>query len=190
MSDAPAPQPPFPGTDIKLVIVEYWSVPAENLERWRYFFEKIFLGAFTHTHGYSGSMVQERSGHGIDIGIGFAEGEQRRVIAPHPWLQHAGVRTNTMIDFDALLQHEYNIVAMHYFHDLEGYATHMGEWVAGYEKIQPNWREEHPDAETLGDAIFQDFFALADNHWDVFYDVTSLQWHTGVKAGPVPPPPR
>ncbi len=52
--------------------------------------------------------------------------------------------------------------------------------------MQPNWREEHPNVETVEDAIVEDFFSIVDNHWDVFYDVNTVFWNEG-KSGPVAP---
>ena len=92
-----------------------------------------------------------------------------------------------MIDFDAMLVHEYDVVAVHLLHDKSTLETLFPQFVEGYEAIQPNWREEHPDAEEVTDAIIQDFFSIVDNHWDVFYDVAEVFWNEG-KSDPVPPP--
>ena len=51
----------MPNLDFKLVIVEYWSVAEENMDRWRYFYNNIFLNCLTHADGYCGTIVQERS---------------------------------------------------------------------------------------------------------------------------------
>ena len=132
-------------------------------------------------------MVQVRSDVALKAVLGDTGPGPRRVVAPHPFLHQLGVRTDAMIDFDALLQHEYNVVATHYLQTAENLATLFDGFVAGYEIVQPNWKEEHPDAETPADAIIQDYFKLVDNHWDVFYDVTKVYWNEG-KAGPVPAP--
>ena len=176
----------MPNLDFKLAIVEYWSVSDENMDRWRYFYDNIFLNALTHADGYSGTLVIERSDEALERILGLPAGP-RRVIAPHPFLHQLGVRTDAMIDFDAMLVHEYDVVAVHLLHDKSTLETLFPQFVEGYEAIQPNWREEHPDAEEVTDAIIQDFFSIVDNHWDVFYDVAEVFWNEG-KSDPVPPP--
>ena len=177
----------MPNLDFKLAIVEYWSVSEENLDRWRYFYDNIFLSCLTYATGYSGTIIQERSPAALDVILGKTE--PRRVVAPHPFLHQLGVRTDAMIDFDALLQHEYNVVATHLLHDdsPEALGDLFPSFVRGYEQVQPNWQAEHPNAETSVDAIVEDYFSLVDNHWDVFYEVTKVFWNNG-QAGPVDPP--
>ena len=177
----------MPNLDLKIVIVEYWSVSEENMDRFRYFYDNIFLNCLTHASGYSGTIVQERSYAVTDRIIGGGDGtEPRRVVAPHPFLHQLGVRTDAMIDFDALLQHEYNVVATHLLHSTATLETLFPQFVEGYQAVQPNWREEHPNVETVEDAIVEDFFSIVDNHWDVFYDVHKVFWNEG-KSGPVAP---
>ena len=176
----------MPNLDFKLVIVEYWSVKPENMDRWRYFYDNIFLNCLTHAEGYCGTIVQVRSDSALETILGKPPGP-RRVVAPHPFLFQLGVRTDAMIDFDALVQHEYDVVATHLLHDTSALENLFPQFVEGYQAIQPNWREEHPNAETPEDALVEDFFALTENHWDVFYDVQQVFWNEG-KSGPVPSP--
>jgi hypothetical protein len=194
-ANTPTPEPPWrdgatskeepmPNLDFKLAIVEYWSVPEENMDRWTYFYENIFLGALTYADGYSGTTIHTRSDTLQQV---LGGPPTRRVIAPHPFLHQLGVRTNAMIDFDALLQHEYNVVCIHFLHDASNIAKLFDQFVAGYERVQPNWREEHPNAASAEDALIEDYFSLIDNHWDVFWDVTKVFWNEG-PAAPVPPP--
>lgn len=176
----------MPNLDFKLGIIEYWSVSEENMDRWRYFYDNIFLNCLTHADGYCGTIIQERSDSALDRILGLPPGP-RRVIAPHPFLHQLGVRTDAMIDFDALLVNEYDVLALHLLSSTDTLETLFPQFVEGYEVVQPNWREEHPDADTVEDAIIQDYFTLVDNHWDVFYDITKVFWNEG-KSGPVAPP--
>ena len=176
----------MPNLDIKLAIVEYWSVSEENMDRWRYFYDNIFLNALTHADAYSGTLILERSDEALAQILGLPSGP-RRVVAPHPFLHQLGVRTDAMIDFDALLVNEYDIVAVHLLNNTTTLDTLFPQFVEGYKAIQPNWKEEHPSAETVEDALVEDFFTLVDNHWDVFYDITEVFWNEG-KSAPVPSP--
>lgn len=176
----------MPRLDFKCAITEYWSVSEENMDRWQYFYDNVFLAAITHCDGYAGTIVKVRSEDLMRRTLGTPPGP-RRVISPHPFLSQLGVRTDAMIDFDALLQHEYNIVAVHLLDDVTSIETLFPQWVEGYKKVQPNWQAEHPGAETVEDAVMQDYFSLVDNHWDVFYEVTKVFWNEG-PMGPVAPP--
>ncbi len=176
----------MPNLDFKLGIVEYWSVAAENMDRWRYFYDNIFLNCLTHADGYSGTIILERSDEALDRILGLPAGP-RRVVAPHPFLHQLGVRTDAMIDFDALLVNEYDVMALHLLNSTSTLETLFPQFVEGYQKIQPNWKEEHPGCETVEAAIVEDYFKLVDNHWDVFYDITEVFWNEG-PSDPVPPP--
>jgi len=153
---------------VTMVVVEYWSVSEANMAAWHQAYNELFIGAAEHVKGWLGVTVMEPARRS-DPGA-------RRVLAEHPWLQQRGVRTNMMIDFDALLQHEYSIVAFHYFSDEANPATLLDEFRSGYEKVRPNWRTGHPNARTVDDALIDDFFRYVDNHWDVYYQVNRVVW--------------
>jgi hypothetical protein len=74
----------------------------------------------------------------------------------------------------ALIQHEYTFAVINSFSAELELATIIDDWTAAWEQLQPDWRERHPDTDDPHEALSRDFFALADNHWDVTYDVLRL----------------
>ena len=96
---------------IELIILEYWNVREENLEPFLAFYEDTFFRALSNCPGYAGMTVNVRSPGAAEIVLGTPRGP-RKAISPHPFMHQLGTRTDAMIDFDALLQYEWNVVGM------------------------------------------------------------------------------
>ena len=103
----------MPNTDLKFIIFEYWDVPEQNLEQFLYWYEHIFFGALSHSEGYAGVSICTRSKDGLSRVLGHGDGP-RKAISFHPLLSQLGTRTDAMIDFDALLTNEWNVVGIQY----------------------------------------------------------------------------
>ena len=170
----------MPNTDFKLVIFEYWDVPEQNMEQFMYWYEHIFFGALSHTPGYSGVAINVRSEDALAKVLGHGEGP-RKAISFHPFLCQLGTRTDAMIDFDALLQHEWNVVGIQFLSNKDHLEPMFENFVKGFEIVQPNWSEENPGL-TIEDVLIKDFFGLVNNHWDVFLDCTKTAWNEGPAA--------
>lgn len=165
------------------VIFEYWDVPEQNLDQFMYWYENVFFGALTHTPGYSGVAICRRSPDALQRVLGHGDGP-RKAISFHPFLSQLGTRTDAMVDFDALLTNEWNVVGIQLLQGKEHFETMFDNFVKGFEQVQPSWREENPGL-TIEEVLIKDFFGLVNNHWDVFLDCTRLSWNEGPQ-GPVP----
>jgi hypothetical protein len=147
------------------VFAEYWDVSPENQAAWRDYFENVIVAANQQCRGYAGCTIVQRSGWWRDTSAG-----PRKALQPHFGLRVGGLRVNTSINFGALLQHEYTFLALHMF-DAPPQPDYLAEWTAAWERLQPDWRDRHPDTDDPVEALSRDFFSLVDNHWDVTYEV-------------------
>jgi hypothetical protein len=173
----------MPITDFKFIIYEYWDVPEQNMEQFLYWYENIFFGALTHTPGYAGVAINVRSQDALSRVLGHGDGP-RKAIAFHPFLSQLGTRTDAMVDFDALLSNEWNVVGIQLLTSKEHLEPMFENFVKGFEIVQPNWREENPGM-TVEEVLVKDFFSLVNNHWDVFLDCENMLWNEGpAKAVP------
>jgi hypothetical protein len=160
----------------EFLVVEYWDVPDENIPKFMAYYESVIYRTFAECDGYAGMTVLRRPEGATPYGaIG-----PRKAIAYHTGMTTMGVRTDAMIDFDALLQNEYNIVGLQFWSKKPDLPNLLPVWTAGWERQQPNWREENPGLDDPWDVMIKDFFALVRNHWDVFFDVTVNKWLPGV----------
>lgn len=160
----------------ELLVVEYWDVPAESQPAFLEYYQGIVFRALSRCTGYEGMTVTTRRQTSI-----FGASGPRKAIAPHLGMNTMGVRTDAMIDFDALLQHEYNFVGVHYWRDKTILGTALVEqFMAGWEMEQPNWRADNPDLSDPWDVLIRDFVGLCENHWDVFYEVQASLWNANV----------
>ncbi len=173
----------MPNTDFEFIIFEYWDVPEQNLEQFLYWYEHIFFGSLSHSEGYAGVSICVRSKDGLTRVLGHGDGP-RKAISFHPLLSQLGTRTDAMIDFDALLQNEWNVVGIQYLTSKEKLEGLFDAFRSGFDIVQPNWREENPGM-TLDEVLVKDFFSLVNNHWDVFLDAERNLWAD--KKAPVVP---
>lgn len=146
------------------VFCEYWSISEPNRQAWRTYFEDVIVAANQQCRGYAGCTLLRRSGWWRDQTAG-----PRRALQPHFGLRVGGRRVDTSINFAALLQHEYTYLAIHTF-DAPPQPDFLDEWFAAWQRLQPDWRERHPDTDDPAEALSRDFFSLVDNHWDVTYE--------------------
>jgi hypothetical protein len=160
---------------IELIVLEYWNVKEENLERFLGFYEGTFTRAISQCPGYAGTTVNVRSPRAAEIVLGTPPGP-RQAVSPHPFMHQLGTRTDAMIDFDALLQYEWNVLGMQMFTSADHLETLWADFIAGFEKVRPRWREEHPEAKEPTDVMIAEFFTLVDNHWDVFLHTRTTRW--------------
>jgi len=163
------------GPPIELVVLEYWNVAERNVEAFLAFYERDFSRAISNCTGHAGMLVNVRSPSAAQHVLGTPPGP-RRAISPHPFLSQLGTRTDAMIDFDALLQYEWNILGMQLFTSTERVDAMWEEFTAGLEQARPRWREEYPDATEPTDVMLAEFFPLVDNHWDVFVETRAALW--------------
>ena len=173
----------MPNTDFEFIIFEYWDVPEQNLEQFLYWYEHIFFGSLSHSEGYAGVSICVRSKDGLTRVLGHGDGP-RKAISFHPLLSQLGTRTDAMIDFDALLQNEWNVVGIQYLTSKEKLEGLFDAFRSGVDIVQPNWREENPGM-ALDEVLVKDFFSLVNNHWDVFLDAERNLWAD--KKAPVVP---
>ena len=173
----------MPQLGFEFIIFEYWDVPEQNLDQFMYWYEKIFFGALTHTPGYSGVAINVRSKDALSRVLGHGDGP-RKAIAFHPFLSQLGTRTDAMVDFDALLTNEWNVVGIQLLTSKEHLEPMFENFCKGFEQVQPTWREENPGL-TLEEVLIKDFFGLVNNHWDVFLDCKNMLWNEGPQ-GAVP----
>ena len=166
----------MPNPEVKAIIIEYWDVPEQNMERFMYFYENIFYGALTHTPGYIAMTINVRSDEITQLVFGETQGP-RKAITYHPFLSQLGTRTDAMIDFDALLKDEWNVLGTHFLGEGVNWENLFPAWIQGFEKIQPNWREENPGITDVTDVLVKDFFSLVNNHWDVFLETKHAFWN-------------
>ena len=167
----------MPNAAFDFVIFEYWDVPEQNMAQFMHWYENIFFGALTHCPTYAGLAINTRSKEALAKVLGHGDGP-RKAIAYHPFLSQLGTRTDAMVDFDALLKDEWNVVGMQFFTKDVNLETMFDDWAAGFEKVQPGWREENPGL-TLEEVVIKDFFSLVNNHWDVFMDCRFQAWADG-----------
>jgi hypothetical protein len=149
------------------------------MERFLYFYENIFSGALTHGPGWAGMAITTRSPDANARVFGHDLDGPRKAIAYHPLLSQLGTRTDAMIDFDALVANEWNVLGLQFLTSREGLEDLFPNWFKGFEKVQPNWREENPGITDPLEVMYKDFFSLVNNHWDVFLDVGKLIWNEG-----------
>jgi hypothetical protein len=45
-------------------------------------------------------------------------------------------------------------------------------YMKGFERVRPDWQQDHPDLDNAADVVAREYFSLIKNHWDVFLDVT------------------
>ena len=173
----------MPNTDFKFIIFEYWDVPERNMEQFLYWYEKIFFGALTHTPGYAGVAINVRSQDALERVLGHGDGP-RKAIAYHPFLSQLGTRTDAMVDFDALLANEWNVLGIQFLTSKEHLEPMFENFIKGFEIVQPSWREENPGL-TVEEVLIKDFFSLVNNHWDVFLDCEHALW-SGTPSPAVP----
>ena len=173
----------MPNTDFEFIIFEYWDVPEQNLEQFLYWYEHIFFGSLSHSEGYAGVSICVRSKDGLSRVLGHGDGP-RKAISFHPLLSQLGTQTDAMIDFDALLQNEWNVVGIQYLTSKEKLEGLFDAFRSGFDIVQPNWRDENPGM-TLDEVLVKDFFSLVNNHWDVFLDAQRNLWAD--KKAPVVP---
>ena len=167
----------MPNTDFEFIIFEYWDVPEQNMEQFMYWYEHIFFGALTYCPAYAGLAINVRSA-GANARILGHGGGARKAIAYHPFLSQLGTRTDAMVDFDALLTNEWNVVGIQFLTGKEHLETMFDDWAKGFGIVQPNWRAENPGL-TVEEVVVKDFFSLVNNHWDVFLDCTHTVWNEG-----------
>ena len=170
-----------PAPRIELLILEYWNVSEENLERFLAFYEDTFFRSLSNCPGYAGMTVNVRSPRAAEIVLGTPHGP-RKVISPHPFMHQLGTRTDAMIDFDALLQYEWNVLGVQMLTSADHLDTLWTDFIAGFEKIRPRWRDEYPDAKEPTDVMIAEFFRFVDNHWDVFVDTRATLWNDAALA--------
>lgn len=152
----------------KVVFAEYWDVSAANQQEWQAYFEKIIVAANRGCDGYLGCTLMRRSAWWRDASAG-----PRKAIQPHFGLRLGGSRTQTSVNFAALIQHEYTFLAVHEWSGAIG-DDFLSQWMAAWEALRPDWREAHPDTDDPEEALSREFFSLVDNHWDVTYDVIEV----------------
>ena len=163
---------------IELIILEYWNVAEENLDPFLAFYEDTFFRALSNCPGYAGMTVNVRSPGAAEIVLGTPQGP-RKAISPHPFMHQLGTRTDAMIDFDALLQYEWNVLGMQRLTSADHLDTLWADFIAGFEKVRPRWRDEYPEAKEPTDVMIAEFFRFVDNHWDVFVDTRRTLWNEG-----------
>ena len=163
------------GPPIELIVLEYWNVAEQNVEAFLAFYEGDFSRAIAHCTGHAGMLVSVRSPSAAKHVLGTPPGP-RQAISPHPFLSQLGTRTDAMVDFDALLQYEWNILGMQLFTSTERVGAMWEEFTAGLELARPRWREEYPDATEPTGVMLAEFFPLVDNHWDVFVETRAALW--------------
>jgi hypothetical protein len=163
------------GPNIELIILEYWNVAEENLDRFLAFYEDTFFRAISNCPGFGGMTVNVRSPRTSEMLLGTPPGP-RVAITPHPFMHQLGTRTDAMIDFDALLQYEWNVLGMQLLTTAEHLDTLWDDFVAGFAKVRPHWREEYPEAKEPTDVMIAEFFRFVDNHWDVFVETRRTLW--------------
>lgn len=147
-----------------MVFFERWNVPEANATAFLDYYENVILGAYRYVQGFAGALIVKR-------GAWWEAGEPRKAAIPHFGMRTGEVQTNTSINLEVLIQHEYTHAALIMFDRgarLDGF---LAEWMAGWERLQPEWRRRHPDARQPDEALSRDFFSLSSNHWDVTYDV-------------------
>jgi hypothetical protein len=167
-----------PGPDIELIVLEYWNIAEENLDRFLGWYEDIFFRSISNCPGYAGMTINLRSPAAAEHVLGTPPGP-RKAISPHPFLSQLGTRTDAMIDFDALLQYEWNVLGTQLFTTTEHLETIWDDFIAGFEQVRPGWREEYPEAKEPTDVMVAEFFSLVDNHWDVFVETRRTLWKGG-----------
>ena len=106
------------GPPIELIVLEYWNVAEQNVDAFLAFYEGDFSRAIAHCTGHAGMLVNVRSPSAAKHVLGTPPGP-RQAISPHPFLSQLGTRTDAMVDFDALLQYEWNILGMQLFTSTE-----------------------------------------------------------------------
>jgi hypothetical protein len=163
---------------IELIILEYWNVREENLEPFLAFYEDTFFRALSNCPGYAGMTVNVRSPGAAETVLETPPGP-RKAISPHPFMHQLGTRTDAMIDFDALLQYEWNVLGIQMLTTVDHLDTLWVDFIAGFEKIRPHWRDEHPEAQEPTDVMIAEFFQFVDNHWDVFVETRKTLWNDG-----------
>ena len=167
----------MPNTDLNFIIFEYWDVPEQNMEQFMYWYEHIFFGALSHTPGYAGVAICKRSGDALQRVLGHGDGP-RKAISFHPFLSQLGTQTDAMIDFDALLANEWNVLGVQCLTSRDQLEPMFENFVKGFEQVQPHWREENPGM-TIEQVLAKEFFSLVNNHWDVFLDCDKMLWSEG-----------
>jgi hypothetical protein len=163
--------------NIEIVILEYWDVEEENLDKFMEWFEKYYYGALTHTPAYAGQLITVQRPNAHEECFGHPESGQ--VITFHPLISQMGTRTDASVNFDVMLRNEYNVLCMQFMTDATKLSTLFPDYMVGFEKIRPNWKEEHPDLDNPADVVAREYFSLIKNHWDVFLDVRRTQWNEG-----------
>ncbi len=167
------------------IILEYWDVEPDKLDRWEEWFTTYYYGALTHVPGYLGQWTcRVRDGAHEET---FGHPESGQVITFHPLLGQLGTRTDASVNFDVLLRGEWNVLGVQIMTADADLTTLFGDYMKGFEQLRPNWKQEHPDLESAADVVAREYFGLIKNHWDVFLDVPHCQWNAGpmeAQAGP------
>jgi hypothetical protein len=163
------------GPAVKVIIMEYWNIAEDNLEPFLAWYENWFFRSISNCRGHTGMLVNVRAPRAAEAVLGTPPG-RRSVISPHPFLSQLGTRTDAMIDFDALLQYEWNVLGLQLLTSKDHLDSIWEEFIAGFVAIRPSWRDEYPDATEPTDVMVAEFFSLVDNHWDVFVETRAPLW--------------
>src|SRR5689334_21838198 len=119
---------------IALMIIGYWNVPERNIPAFLKYYQDVIHECQLRCHDFVGSTLTQRTRpSAADL-----EGPLK-VISPHGGMYTAGVRTNVEINFDALLQHEYNFIDIGTYSEGSSPEEHKQEFLAAFDIVQPNW---------------------------------------------------
>ena len=163
----------------KHFIFEYWDVKPEHLEEWKAYYKRNVITPLLKAEAVG------RTSFMFVAGMPWRT-DPHRVMFPHDMLRTApvqgivnstrppatAIQTNVSIDLHALLQHEWNICVAHFMtgQNMKLHAAWEREW----EKLNPDWRERHPDLNKFEDVISREMFQWVNNHWDVSYDLVGV----------------
>ena len=172
----------------KRLYMEFWDVPPDKEALWIDYYDKVIIESLRNVDKYAGSIVYRQTPPYGDM--------TTRVFGKHWGIRQMGLRTNFQVNLGALLQNEYTFIVLLFMEELN--PDIMPQWFDGFKKVAADWKERYPgwedepgvewldapylakyfeegtnkaDTKRVVDIMSRDFFSLANNHWDLSYDL-------------------
>lgn len=161
---------PYPIIDADYVVVERMLVKPGKEAWFEKYWAEILLPAFENIEGFSGAIMLSNEApagsppEDTDFGPLLPLGPPDKTFLPHGGIHLNNVKTDTQINFDAVLRGTYNYQVIHFWKDSASLKNLVPGFAAG-------WKSAHGD----GDAwqiLTDDYFTNLENHWDLVYRLT------------------
>jgi hypothetical protein len=160
---------PYPIIKAEYIVVERMLVKPGQEAWFEQYWSKNLLPVFEKIDGFMGAyMLANTAPTGsaedeTDFGPLLPLGPPDKTFLPHGGIHLNNVKTDTQINFDAVLKGTYNYHVVHFWRDSKS----LKNLVPGFAE---GWKKAHGK----GDAwqiLTDDYFTQLENHWDLVYRV-------------------